>query len=91
MTSIPRRLAGLPRERQPHGELTAQTGSFARGQHTAAVHLRKRLDQGQADPAAATLRGRGISYCHYKGVENFLAMGMEVAVERSDSRSILLI
>jgi len=36
-----------------------------------------------ANANAAILRGRGISYCHYKGAENFLAMGMEVAVERA--------
>ena len=46
---IPRWLGDFPRERQPQRELAAQPGSRARGQHAAAVHLSKRLDQGQAD------------------------------------------
>jgi nicotinate dehydrogenase subunit B len=32
---------------------------------------------------AAIARGRGLAYVHYKHQENFVAMGMEVAVERS--------
>lgn len=31
-------------------------------------------------------RGRGISYIHYKNLEAYVAMGMEVAVERSSGR-----
>ena len=36
-----------------------------------------------ADPAAELLTGRGIAYVHYKQAENFVAMGLEAAVERS--------
>ncbi len=36
-----------------------------------------------ADPGAATLAGRGLAYIHYKGTENHVAVGMEVAVERA--------
>jgi nicotinate dehydrogenase subunit B len=35
------------------------------------------------DPAAAVLTGRGLAYIHYKQNEAYLAMGMEVAVERA--------
>ena len=35
------------------------------------------------DPKAAILRGRGIAYVHYKQAENFVAMAMEVAVDRA--------
>jgi len=36
----------------------------------------------QADRSGAVLRGRGISYMRYKQAENYVAMGMEVEVER---------
>jgi len=36
-----------------------------------------------ADAKAAIARGRGMSYVHYKHNETFVAMGMEVAVERT--------
>jgi len=36
-----------------------------------------------ADAKAAVARGRGMSYVHYKHSETFVAMGMEVAVERA--------
>jgi CO/xanthine dehydrogenase Mo-binding subunit len=35
------------------------------------------------DPTAPLLRGRGIAYVHYKQMENYVAMGMEVEVERA--------
>ena len=35
------------------------------------------------DRRGAMLRGRGISYMRYKQSENYVAMGMEVEVERS--------
>ena len=35
---------------------------------------------------AAVARGRGISYVHYKNSETFVAMGMEVAVERASGK-----
>jgi CO/xanthine dehydrogenase Mo-binding subunit len=35
------------------------------------------------DARAAVARGRGMSYVHYKHSETFVAMGMEVAVERA--------
>jgi nicotinate dehydrogenase subunit B len=34
----------------------------------------------------AIMRGRGISYVHYKHSESYVAMGMEVAVERGSGR-----
>ena len=39
-------------------------------------------------PAAtgAIARGRGIAYAHYKQQENFVAMGMEVAVDRASGK-----
>jgi len=36
-----------------------------------------------ADRSGAVMRGRGIAYVHYKHNETWLAMGMEVAVERA--------
>src|SRR5262249_34946306 len=38
------------------------------------------------DAAAAVGRGRGVGYIHYKHQEAFVALGMEVAVERSSGR-----
>jgi CO/xanthine dehydrogenase Mo-binding subunit len=35
------------------------------------------------DPGAAVLTGRGIAYVHYKHTETYVAIGMEVAVERA--------
>ncbi len=35
------------------------------------------------DPTAPILRGRGISYVHYKQMENYVAMAIEVEVERA--------
>jgi nicotinate dehydrogenase subunit B len=35
---------------------------------------------------AAVARGRGMSYVHYKHSESFVAMGMEVAVERASGK-----
>jgi nicotinate dehydrogenase subunit B len=42
-----------------------------------------RPSPGAVDRAVAVSRGRGIAYVHYKQSENFVAMGMEVAVERA--------
>jgi len=39
-----------------------------------------------ANASAAVARGRGVSYVHYKHSETFVAMGMEVAVERASGR-----
>ena len=36
--------------------------------------------------SAAVARGRGIAYIHYKHNETYVAMGMEVAVERATGR-----
>jgi len=36
-----------------------------------------------ADRAGKTLNGRGIAYVHYKQAENYVAMGMDVAVDAS--------
>jgi CO/xanthine dehydrogenase Mo-binding subunit len=38
------------------------------------------------DKSAAVGRGRGMSYVHYKHEETFVAMGMEVAVERASGK-----
>ena len=37
-------------------------------------------------PDTAIARGRGIAYVHYKHTESYVAMGMEVAVERATGR-----
>jgi CO/xanthine dehydrogenase Mo-binding subunit len=39
-----------------------------------------------ADTKAAVARGRGIAYAHYKHNEAYIAMGMEVAVERASGK-----
>jgi len=39
-----------------------------------------------ANKNAALARGRGMSYVHYKHEETFVAMGMEVAVERASGK-----
>jgi len=39
-----------------------------------------------ADTSAAIARGRGISFVHYKQSETYVAMGMEVAVERASGK-----
>ncbi len=38
------------------------------------------------DRTGAVLRGRGLSYMHYKQAENYVAMGMEVEVERASGQ-----
>ena len=38
------------------------------------------------DRTGVLLRGRGLSYMHYKQAENYVAMGMEVEVERTTGR-----
>jgi CO/xanthine dehydrogenase Mo-binding subunit len=48
----------------------------------AAMSWGARPSPGKIDPAAAVLHGRGIAYVNYKQTENFVGMGMEVAVER---------
>ena len=35
------------------------------------------------------MRGRGIAYVHYKHSETYVAVGMEVAVERASGRIIV--
>ncbi len=40
----------------------------------------------RADPKAPVLRGRGLAYIHYKHDEAYVAMGMEVEVERASGR-----
>ena len=39
-----------------------------------------------ADTSAAVARGRGVSFVHYKHSETYVAMAMEVAVERASGR-----
>ncbi len=38
------------------------------------------------DPKASVLPGRGFAYVHYKHNENYVAMGMEIRVERATGR-----
>ena len=38
------------------------------------------------DASAAILQGRGLAYCHYKQRESFVAIGMEVDVERASGK-----
>jgi CO/xanthine dehydrogenase Mo-binding subunit len=64
-------------------QLEAPRGVAALKRAAAMLGWQTRPSPAPANPTAATLRGRGISYCHYKGAENFLAMGMEVTVERA--------
>jgi len=40
----------------------------------------------RADPKGSVLRGRGLAYVHYKHDEAYVAMGMEVEVERASGR-----
>jgi len=40
----------------------------------------------RADPKGSVLRGQGIAYVHYKHDEAYVAMGMEVEVERGSGR-----
>src|SRR5262245_10780475 len=47
---------------------------------------RARPSPAPVDRTAAVLRGRGIAYVHYKHDETLVAMGMEVAVERSTGK-----
>ncbi len=49
----------------------------------AAMDWQSRPSPQQPDSTAKTLRGRGIAYVHYKQAENFVAMAMQVAVDRS--------
>jgi len=42
-----------------------------------------RPSPGAVDVKAPVLRGRGIAYVHYKNGENYVAMGMDVAVNRA--------
>ena len=42
-----------------------------------------RPSPGPVDATAPILRGRGIAYVHYKQIENYVAMGMDVEVERA--------
>ncbi len=49
----------------------------------AAMNWQPRPSPGRIDPNAAMLRGRGIAYCNYKQNENYVAMGMEIELERA--------
>jgi nicotinate dehydrogenase subunit B len=48
----------------------------------AMMKWQSRLSPG-ADQNAAVARGRGVAYVHYKHTETYVAMGMEVSVERA--------
>lgn len=63
--------------------LEAPRGVAALKRAAAMLGWQSRPSPAPADPAAAVLRGRGIAWCHYKGAENVIAMGMEVAVSRA--------
>jgi CO/xanthine dehydrogenase Mo-binding subunit len=45
-----------------------------------------RLAPRPRDPNAAVLPGRGFAYVHYKHTENYVAIGMDVEVERASGR-----
>jgi nicotinate dehydrogenase subunit B len=49
----------------------------------ARMNWQKRPSPLPVDAAAAILRGRGIAYVHYKSAENFLALGVEIELERA--------
>ena len=49
----------------------------------AAMNWQTRPSPGAIDANAALLKGRGIAYCNYKQNENFIAMGMEITLERA--------
>jgi nicotinate dehydrogenase subunit B len=51
----------------------------------AAANWQSRPSSGR-DRDSAVMRGRGIAYIHYKHNETYVAMGMEVAVERASGR-----
>jgi nicotinate dehydrogenase subunit B len=52
-------------------------------QHMAAMMNWQTRPSPGADAKAAVARGRGMAYIHYKHSETFVAMGIEVAVERA--------
>jgi CO/xanthine dehydrogenase Mo-binding subunit len=66
----------LERLKQPRGrEVLRRVGD--------AMAWESRPSPRALDRTAPVSRGRGIAYVHYKQAENFVAMGMEVAVERA--------
>ena len=70
------RLKGL---REPRGVAVLRRAAELMG-------WQARPSPGRVDRSARVLRGRGIAYCHYKQNENFVAMGMEVEVDRASGR-----
>jgi CO/xanthine dehydrogenase Mo-binding subunit len=75
--------AGIDAVEYRLNQLEAPRGIAALKRAAAMLGWQARPSPAPANPNAPILRGRGISYCHYKGAENFLAMGMVVAVERA--------
>ena len=47
------------------------------------MNWQKRASPQRVDATASVLHGRGISYVHYKNAENFVALGVAVAVDRA--------
>jgi len=50
----------------------------------ALMHWQARVSPNPAAGAVAT--GRGIAYCHYKQAENYVALGMEVEIDRASGK-----
>jgi CO/xanthine dehydrogenase Mo-binding subunit len=65
--------------------LTDPRGSEAIRRAAALMNWQSRPSSG-ANKSAAVMRGRGFAYVHYKHSESYVAMGMEVVVERGSGR-----
>ncbi|HEV2623713.1 MAG TPA: molybdopterin cofactor-binding domain-containing protein [Xanthobacteraceae bacterium] len=65
--------------------LTDPRGSEAIRRAAALMKWQSRPSPG-ANKTAPVMRGRGFAYVHYKHSESYVAMGMEVAVERGSGR-----
>jgi CO/xanthine dehydrogenase Mo-binding subunit len=75
--------AGLDAVEYRLNQLDAPRGIAALKRAAAMLGWQARPSPAPDAATAPVMRGRGIAYCHYKGAENFLAMGMVVAVERA--------
>jgi CO/xanthine dehydrogenase Mo-binding subunit len=65
--------------------ITDPRGSEAIRRAAALMNWQTRPSPG-ANKSAPVMRGRGFAYVHYKHSESYVAMGMEVAVERGSGR-----
>jgi CO/xanthine dehydrogenase Mo-binding subunit len=66
--------------------LTAPRGIAVLTRVAASMVWQPRPSPAAIDPAAPILHGRGIAYVHYKHVESFIALGMEVSVDRANGK-----